>query len=117
MNSLNFTIVKRNTPYANNIEASERPKWRHFIIDEEVTMDELKELYDFVGKDLFERGFKSKYVGETVRLDAGCFIGSIVTRITFSCTDTEVNKISAFFVSKGVEAKTIFATFPSKNKK
>ena len=116
MNSLSCTVVKRNTPYANKSSQGEKPKWRHFIIEGEVPMEELKELYEYLGQALFEKSFKSKYTGETVRLVNGVFEGAVVTRLTFSCTEMEANRICSFFVSKGVEAKTVLATFPSKNK-
>lgn len=116
MNShLSFTVTKRATPYAKNPKT--KKVWRNFTVPGQITMEELEEISEYLGREFFEKSFKAKFEGENIRLVEGSFISDSYTKLTFACTEDEAENIVSFFNAKGVVAKVANASFFSKNKK
>lgn len=116
MNShLSFTVIKRTTPYTKNPKT--KKIWRNFTISGQISMEELEEISEYLGRDFFEKSFKAKFEGENIRLVEGSFISDYYTKLTFACTEEEAENISTYFNAKGVVVKVTNASFFSKNKK
>lgn len=116
MNShLSFTVTKRTTPYAKN--PKNKKIWRTFTIPGQVSMKELEEISEYLGREFFEKSFKAKFEGENISLVEGSFISDYYTKLTFVCTEDEAENITSYFNAKGVVAKVANASFFGKNKK
>lgn len=90
------------------VEVKDRRKWREFVF-----VGENKPNKDILTKlsgnqkfcENFSAMFKSMYYAEIVKLDGRVPCSKVTCKITFSCTSSEEDLLSAFFTDEGFEAE------------
>lgn len=110
--SIDFTKTKSLKTEDMKVATSEKRVWKDFVFKgEEVPSKEtLNELLKNYGEK-FTKMFKSMYTAETLKLSGVVPVSSYYCKLTFSCTKSEQDEISAFYLEKGFVAEVSDVVF------